>query len=53
MVVTTDCHEKKDHLNIVENVDPLLPLGPLPTHIEHAVCEASQLKYGFCDTGGP
>lgn len=53
VVVAADGHEEKDDLYVVENVDPFLPLGSLPTHIEHAVCKVSQLEYGFGDTGGP
>jgi hypothetical protein len=53
MVVTTDGNEEKYDLYVIKDMDPLLPLGPLAAHIEHAVCEVSELEYCFCDTSRP
>lgn len=53
MVVTADSYQEEHDLNIVKDVDPLLPLGPLSTHVEHAVCEVAQFEYGLGDTGRP
>ena len=53
MVVATNRNQEKDDLHVVEDVNPLLLLGPLPAYVEHAVCEVSELEDGFCDTRGP
>lgn len=51
MVVPADGNKEKNDLHVVKDVNPLLPLGPLSTDIEHAVREIAQLEYCFCDAG--
>ena len=41
VVVTTDGDKKQHDLNIVEDVDPLLPLRSLSADIKHAICEVA------------
>jgi hypothetical protein len=47
VVVTTDGDEEQYDLHVIEDVDPLLALRPLTTHIDHLVCEVAQLEYGL------
>ena len=53
VIVATDGNEEKHDLYVIEDVNPLLPLGSLTAHIEHAICEVPKLEYCLCDTGRP
>jgi len=52
MVVAADGDEEQDHLYVVEDVDPLFPLGPLATDIDHFVGKVAQLEDGLGDARG-
>ena len=39
-------------MNTFEAVNPLLPLGPLPSDIEHVIFQLTQLEQGLGNAGG-
>ena len=41
VVVAAYGNQEEYDVDIIEDVDPFLTLGPLPTHVEHAVGQAS------------
>ena len=49
MVESADSDQEEHNLDIVEDVDPLLPFGSLSTNIEHLVREVSSLENGLAD----
>jgi hypothetical protein len=50
VVVTADCNQEEDDLNIVEHVDPLLTLRPLSANVEHAVGQIASVEDRLADT---
>jgi hypothetical protein len=53
MVITAYGDEEQDYLYVVEDVNPLLPLGPLTTNIKHAIRQVAEFEYSLGDTGRP
>jgi len=53
MVEATNSDQEEDDLNVVKNMNPLLPLGSLSTDVEHAVCERAGLEDGLADSSRP
>jgi hypothetical protein len=50
VVVTADCNQEKDDLNVVEHVNPLLTLRPLSANVEHAVGQVASVEDRLADT---
>ncbi len=53
MIVTADSHQEEHDIDVLKDMDPLLALGTLPTHVEHTVGELTRLKDGFGDACCP
>ncbi len=51
LVILGDGHEEQNGGDILETMDPLLPLGPLTTDIEHAIGEFADDERGLGDPG--
>ena len=53
MIISTDRHYEKNHIDVVEGMDPLLPLWTLPSYIDHPVRPMVNAEYGLADSGCP
>lgn len=53
LIVAANGHQEQDDLDVVKNVDPLLPLRPLTADIEHSVGEAAKIENCLVDARRP
>ena len=52
LVVLGHGHAEDDRSDVLETVDPLLPLGPLPPHVEELEVEVLEGEVNLDDSGG-
>lgn len=50
LIVLRDSYQEEDGSDVLEAMDPLLPLRPLATNVEHAVCQVANEEGCLCDT---
>ena len=52
LVVLGHGHAEDDRRDVLETVDPLLPLGPLAAHVEELEVEVLEGEVNLDDSGG-
>lgn len=52
LIVSTQRGHEHETMHAFEAVNPLLPLGPLPSDIKHVIFQLTQLEQGLGNAGG-
>jgi hypothetical protein len=53
LVIAADGGQEKNNLDVVEDMDPLLPLRSLSSNVEHTIGKIAQIEYRLADSSRP